>query len=576
MLILPTFLQAQQRSLSLVSKDLTSSDVKEKEDDTDEQGDNSVETDQGSVGDGASDSGLKINGVPKKRVEDNDKLLVKGDKNGKISSTNRFNKNIQRNTSQEVNLGKKFGAGSVIKRKTSSIDISALGTIILESNPELSLSKKIGRVDENARAVLALNLNQDQIDRFYSLSKPVQQSLLNSEKATVRRFLSIEGITSRHASTFLSYNSNTKELILQLESEVIPPLLAENFDQNLLDEALTKMNILSSREKNLPEIPKVNDLEKRTLALSDRLRVSGNNHVFESIHYLSSGLITEEWLEIGEVADSFLQDYDLGKKLPKSAFPANVLFGNPFFDEANALFEELKLDELINGEKSSALAGKNLIVRENAEFLNSFFSADASDLVLVSNEELWIQKDFVPNFEEGANKRVAIMGGGSLKVTPNLQIGSALSDLLISTNANLQMESVDLVAGREMAIRGYRDVTLMNSSISADQLAIIKARRDLTIDGLAFKRDVSRIIMEATTIRLSNIDFPALSQVRLNTLKGGVDGRYPNFGRQIPAAQQIGRVNFIENVRSGGNLMNDRPSFDLHGKNIEIGKLARP
>ena len=168
------------------------------------------------------------------------------------------------------------------------------------------------------------------------------------------------------------------------------------------------------------------------------------------------------------------------------------------------------------------------------------------------------------------------MGGESLKVTPNIQIGSALSDLLISTNSDLLLRSTTMEAARELVIRGYRDVTINNSSISAQTLAMIKARRDLTIDGLAFKRDVSRIIMEATTMRLSNIDFPALSQVRLNTLKGGVDGRYPNFGRQIPSAQQIGRVNFIENVRSGGNLMNDRPSFDLHGKNIEIGKLARP
>ena len=168
------------------------------------------------------------------------------------------------------------------------------------------------------------------------------------------------------------------------------------------------------------------------------------------------------------------------------------------------------------------------------------------------------------------------MGGGSLKVTPNIQIGSALSDLLISTNAELQLQAISLVADRDLVVRGYRDINLRNSSISAGQLAMIKARRDLTIDGLAFKRDVSRIIMEATTMRLSNVDFPAISQVRLNTLKGGVDGRYPNFGRQIPAAQQIGRVNFIDNVRSGGNLMSDRPSFDLHGKNIEIGKLARP
>jgi len=127
-----------------------------------------------------------------------------------------------------------------------------------------------------------------------------------------------------------------------------------------------------------------------------------------------------------------------------------------------------------------------------------------------------------------------------------------------------------------VTIRGMRDVSLNEVKIGADELARIKARRDLTVDGLSFKRDVSRIVMEATTIRLSNVDFPGASQVRLNSLKGAIDGRYPNFGKSIPAAQQIGRVNFIENVKSGGNLLHDRPSFDQHGKNITIGKIARP
>jgi len=83
-------------------------------------------------------------------------------------------------------------------------------------------------------------------------------------------------------------------------------------------------------------------------------------------------------------------------------------------------------------------------------------------------------------------------------------------------------------------------------------------------------------VMEATTMRLKDVTFPVNAQVRLNSLKGAIDGRYPNFGSNIPAAQQIGRVNFIENVRSGGNLLHDRASFDQHGQNIQIGKIARP
>ena len=138
------------------------------------------------------------------------------------------------------------------------------------------------------------------------------------------------------------------------------------------------------------------------------------------------------------------------------------------------------------------------------------------------------------------------------------------------------MQQISLDAANEVSIRGLRDVSLKDVAIGADILAVVKARNDLDIDGLTFKRDVSRILMEATTIRLRNIDFPALSNVRLNTLHGPIDGKYPNFGTSIPAAQQIGRVNFIENVRSGGNLMNDRPSFDLHGNNIEIGTILKP
>ena len=39
-----------------------------------------------------------------------------------------------------------------------------------------------------------------------------------------------------------------------------------------------------------------------------------------------------------------------------------------------------------------------------------------------------------------------------------------------------------------------------------------------------------------------------------------IDGKYPNFGTNISAAQQVGRVNFIKNVSSGGNVMNSRQS----------------
>jgi len=95
------------------------------------------------------------------------------------------------------------------------------------------------------------------------------------------------------------------------------------------------------------------------------------------------------------------------------------------------------------------------------------------------------------------------------------------------------------------------------------------------VNGLSFRQDISKIVMEATTLRLRNVNFPGRAQVRLNSSLGGLDGRYPNFGPVSPN-QQIGRVNFIENVKSGGNLLNTRAAFDQYGKNIQIGKISNP
>ena len=74
------------------------------------------------------------------------------------------------------------------------------------------------------------------------------------------------------------------------------------------------------------------------------------------------------------------------------------------------------------------------------------------------------------------------------------------------------------------------DVSLRDVSIGS-ALATIKARRDLNVDGLSTA--IIRIVMEATTMRLSNVNFPGAAQVRLNSLKGAIDGRYPNFGTCI-------------------------------------------
>jgi hypothetical protein len=138
------------------------------------------------------------------------------------------------------------------------------------------------------------------------------------------------------------------------------------------------------------------------------------------------------------------------------------------------------------------------------------------------------------------------------------------------------MQEVILESTREVALRSLRDLQLNQVSITAADRIHLRASRNLDVDGLQLSQSLPSLIMEATTVRLSNVDFPSATAVQLNSLKGPIDGRYPNFGTGVSLEQQLGRVNFIENVRSGGNLMNDRPSFDQFGGNISIGKMTNP
>ena len=125
-------------------------------------------------------------------------------------------------------------------------------------------------------------------------------------------------------------------------------------------------------------------------------------------------------------------------------------------------------------------------------------------------------------------------------------------------------------------MQGMRDVSLQNVDFGANAKATVRAARNLNVDGMTFSRPPASVLMEATTLRLSNVNFPATSTIRLNSLKGPIDGKYPNFGTAIPAAQQVGRVNFIQNVSSGGNPINTRQAFDQFGGNLKIGRTGQP
>ncbi|NBQ26313.1 MAG: hypothetical protein EBU26_19040, partial [Verrucomicrobia bacterium] len=184
----------------------------------------------------------------------------------------------------------------------------------------------------------------------------------------------------------------------------------------------------------------------------------------------------------------------------------------------------MEIDGLING-VDKVLGGKNLIVQENAQALGSLFTEGVDEVVLMSHEIIEFRGSFGWEAQQATGARLVVMAGEDLLIREGSTLESATSDLIISTRQDLLLKQVELNMREEVAIRGMRDVELNHVTLGADARAVIKARRDLNVDGLYFKRDIQNIVMEATTLRLRNIDFPGASQVQLNSLKGGVDGR---------------------------------------------------
>ncbi len=449
----------------------------------------------------------------------------------------------------------------------ANMDAGSAQGAALENNSELSMARKTGKVDEYTKALAQFGLSEDQTLRFYSLSPEGKSRILREAKPVVARLLAIPEFGPEQADIFFRYAESTREKILGLENGAMIALINQRIDEDLLAESLTKMNLELSKPGNLPEGPAGPDaLEKRKLALGEDLLKHGNEKLMDELLAMSGGSLTEEWLEVGELAARMLRDKTLGGSDTLEVLGSAEAFGNSFYAEVTDLYKQLELDLLVSGD-SQVVAAKNLLVADNLQALTPYFGNGAQSMVLSASENLEISGDL--NWEGSSGQEVRL-------VMMSANLSSVTSDLVISSREHLSIEEVKLEVARELAIRGMRDLEIRNLTVGAGALATIKAQRDLNVDGLAFARDVSRIVMEATTMRLRNVDFPARSTVRLNSLKGPIDGRYPNFGTAIPAADQIGRVNFIENVRSGGNLIMDRPSFDQFGQNLSIGKINLP
>jgi hypothetical protein len=448
----------------------------------------------------------------------------------------------------------------------------------LENTPDIKQARKTGKVSKATKQLAKLALDDKQTIKFHEFPEQTQSKLINESPEATKQMLTMEGFGAKQAEAFVTYSPKTRTQISGLSDEAAVSLLNQGLDENLLAVTLTAENLKASDPSNVPTTVKPAISDQGTLALGEKLMNNGNSYIMDDLKSQSNGTLSAESIKVAETADLLLADYQLSDSASGglTLLDSAKVLTNPFYREISSLYQELETDQLVAGAAGFA-SGRNLIVSANAQALTPYMSnGESRTLVLSASEKLSFQGDLTWSDKPEHAARLVVMSSGEMTFAKSMTLKSATSDLVIASQKNIVMDGVSMDVSQEAAIRGMRDISLNNVGIGANSMATIKASRNLNVDGLTFSRAVSSILMEATTIRLSNVNFPINSAVRLNSLKGPIDGKYPNFGSAITAAQQIGRVNFIKNVSSGGNTLNTRQAFDQYGNNITIGKIAKP
>jgi hypothetical protein len=450
---------------------------------------------------------------------------------------------------------------------------------VLENNTDAVQSRKTGKVSERSQEVARIGLSDDQALRFYSYGTGLQDALLASGPEVARRLLGLteKGVSEKHLENFFAYAPDVQGKLLALNpDDALANLLAKEYKESWLAGLLSSATLVGLNAGDSGEsTPEFVNLEG-FLSLSDKLRESGNSEILEELRELGGGTLSDELLLEGENANRLLSDFSGPNELAASNLvKGEDALSNRFYLDVSAVYGALESDALVAGE-AIFLSGRSVTLSGGSYDLNALDLGDAFALVLGGVEQLTLEGSMSFGGEAGQGRRIVLMSGDSLDASKGLTIDAATNDLVLSVRRDVELEDATLLGNREVVVRSLRDLTVRNGEVEASSLAKLKAAKDLYVDGLRFNQQIPKLVMEATTIRLRNVDFPAAAKVNLNSLKGALDGRYPNFGTNVPVVQQLGRVNFLENVKSGGNLMHNRATFDQFGKNITIGKMVSP
>ena len=197
-------------------------------------------------------------------------------------------------------------------------------------------------------------------------------------------------------------------------------------------------------------------------------------------------------------------------------------------------------------------------------------------LLIASSERLNLagSLSFTVDQTDGVINELKLLSAGGITFEKGTEINYGGDSLGIGSFNSLNVIGVDLYAQDQISLRSLDRLVLNNVSMNTNgqgnyNEVELLAHQEISVDNLRFNEHVRRIAMEAMTLNLRNLNFPAQSKVMLNSAYGPINGKYPNFNSSI-----WGRVNFITNIRYANDLIMTPSAFDAHGSNITIGKIG--
>ncbi len=428
--------------------------------------------------------------------------------------------------------------------------------------------------DELVALALFDDLSSEQLSALLAYETPVQTQILNETGSVARRLMDIDALGGSSAQ-FFSYEEDIRDRILQVtQDEAVAGLLARGYTGTALalilsDENIVRLNQVTGATPSEPgELPDPALISRISVFVAESY-ANDNGHLLDQLLEMGSGTLTDELLTIGEEANLLLTDLSFSTTLSSelSPFPLSAL-SNVFFAEPESVWIALAND-YFPGAVPVLLAGRRVTMAAGEYDYHSLLGEKSDTVLLASLFNLEVSGEI--SFTAGSGTqadRVALVSGGTITVSSGTEITSALADLAMASRGDLSVRD-SVLSGNKIYLSSLRDMLLSNVTIEADSLHA-QALQTLTVDQLILSEQIRSIHMGATTLNLSNLNFPSAADVTLQSLKGGIEEKYPTFGT---SNQAYGRVNFLEKVSSGGNLLFDRSSFDLHGTNIQIQKL---